>query len=346
MIEEKEEKWRIIPIPGNEKYQISNLGRIRNEKTKRILKKRLRTDGYEEIRLQIHSRKTSHSVHRLVAQAFIPNPNDFPQVNHKDKNRANNRVENLEWATQSMNIKHSIETGAKRYKRAVWRRDLEGGNEVIFNSIKEAAKVTECDSSSISKCVNGKQKTAGGYEWGYIEEKIKEEARKDIASIEIKGYTKYLIYNNGQIYSKKRKIYLKPSISNGYYRIALSNDNSIITNQQIHILVAKYFCDNFDNKPIVNHQDGNKLNNHYTNLEWVTHSENTKHAYNIGLNKRVSKPVNQYVREDKEKRVILRTFNSLKEAGEFLKVKNGIPNISRVCSDQRETAYDYRWGYA
>lgn len=344
----EEEEWRTIP--GNEKYEVSNLAQIRKIKTKRILKKYITKAGYERVGLYLQNRQKQHLVHRLVALAFILNPNDFPEVNHKDTNKINNRVENLEWATRSMNIKHTYETGRKgNNKRAVWRRDSKG-EVTYFDSITEAAEVVGCTNGNIVHCLSGKSNTAAGFEWGYVEEKIKEEFRKDIASMEIKDYPKYLIYNNGQIYSDYIKRYLKLRITNGYYRVCLSN-NGIERNHSIHILVAKYFCDNPDNKPIVNHIDGNKLNNHYTNLEWVTRSENSRHAHGLGLIKRVSKRVQQYAREDKDKLVILRTFNSLREATESVKLKSKgkissiMTNISNACRNETKTAYGYRWGY-
>jgi hypothetical protein len=349
--EEKEEEWILIPIPGNDIYEASNLAQIRNKITKLILKKYIRTDGYEIIGLWTQKKQKMHLVHRLVALAFILNPNNFPQVNHKDRNKVNNRVENLEWVTRSMNMKHCVETGRNRYKRAVRQRDLEGNEVAVFDSLKEAAEGVKCSVESISNCVNGRTNTAAGFIWEHIKN-IKEEAREDIASMEIKGYSKYLIYNNGQIYSENVKRYLNSRKSGGYYRVTLSNNN-ISQTYNVHILVAQYFCENPDNKPIVNHKDGNKLNNHYTNLEWVTHSENSRHAHNLGLiNKPVSKRIHQYAREDKDKLVILRTFNSRREAAEFVKRKNIksaistiMKGISAVCTGKRNTTYGYRWGY-
>jgi hypothetical protein len=347
---EEKEEWKTTH--ENEKYEVSNLGQIRNKNTKRILKKSILPSSYEIISLSANSRQKSHLVHRLVAQAFILNSNNFPDVNHKDRNKRNNRVENLEWVTRSMNIKHSYETGTKRHKRAVWRRDSKHkGKKIIFNSITKAAKITGCSPQNIWKCLSGRNKTAASFEWGYVKEKVKEkvkeESRKDIDSFEIKNYPKYLIYNNGQIYSEKNKKYLRPTIVNGYYRICLCN-YSIKKQFSVHILVAQYFRKNPDNKPMVNHLDGNKLNNHYTNLEWVTQSENMKHADSLGLIKKVSKCVKQFTLEGK----YLNTFNGLREAAEFLiinsrkGISNIMSNISKACRGKQKSAYKYKWEYS
>ncbi len=162
--------------------------------------------------------------------------------------------------------------------------------------------------------------------------------------MEIKDYPNYLIYNNGQIYSKNR--YLRLTIRGDYYRVQLYCDG-IKSIFSVHILVAQYFCENPDNKTFVNHKDGNKLNNHYTNLEWVTQSENSRHAHNLGLNKRI-RIVNQYAKEDKDKCKPLRTFNNCREAAESVNTKNikaARSHIARACTGIRETAYGYRWGY-
>nr|QBK85291.1 MAG: HNH endonuclease [Iridovirus LCIVAC01] len=80
---EEKEEWRTIS--ENKKYEVSNLGQIRNKKTKRILKKYITDNGYERIGLSLQNRQKQHHIHRLVALAFILNPNDFPEVNHLDK---------------------------------------------------------------------------------------------------------------------------------------------------------------------------------------------------------------------------------------------------------------------
>lgn len=146
------EIWK--DIAGYEGYQISNHGRIKSHfKTARILKPYLNTDGY----LNIDIKKKQYKVHRLVAEAFIPNPENLPQVNHKDENKTNNNVTNLEWCTAEYNINYShskqiicIETGQ------------------TYSSIKDAALQLNLNSSYISNACKGRYKTAYGYHWRYV----------------------------------------------------------------------------------------------------------------------------------------------------------------------------------
>lgn len=98
------EEWKIIDIAPN--YSISNLGSIKNNKTNRILKPKL-IRGYEYVCLRKDNNNLCKQVHRLVAKAFIPNPENKPLVNHKDYNRGNNCVDNLEWVSNSENQLYS-----------------------------------------------------------------------------------------------------------------------------------------------------------------------------------------------------------------------------------------------
>ena len=106
------EKW----ITGYEnKYSINNLGEVFahnfHRQTIKVKMKHKTTNGYCRIGLRLNKKQTFYSIHRLVAEAFIENPNNFPQVNHIDGNKQNNYVENLEWVTQSENMIHAYSTG-------------------------------------------------------------------------------------------------------------------------------------------------------------------------------------------------------------------------------------------
>ena len=96
------EVWKKVPVEGFERYSISSIGQVRNDKTGRILKQNIREEGYCYIQLSGENKK-HFRVHRLVALAFIPNPNEYPYVNHIDGDKENNCIENLEWCTQLHN---------------------------------------------------------------------------------------------------------------------------------------------------------------------------------------------------------------------------------------------------
>lgn len=87
-------------------YEVSSDGRIRNVTNGRILKQKIRSNGYADITVSLESResKKTFRVHRIVAQVFLPNPDNLPQINHKDGNKLNNSISNLEWCDQSHNI--------------------------------------------------------------------------------------------------------------------------------------------------------------------------------------------------------------------------------------------------
>lgn len=182
------EEWR--DIKGYKGiYQVSNLGRVKGlyrqvntwnaYKTlqEKILKTYISYNGYLKVVLQGKTKL----VHRLVAEAFIPNPENKPQVNHKNEIKQDNRVENLEWMTAKENVNYG--TGLQR--RADTQRRL--GNQInnkgtskkivcveikkTFESIKDAVRQGfGKDSSTITKCCKGKKQTHNGYHWRYTDE--------------------------------------------------------------------------------------------------------------------------------------------------------------------------------
>lgn len=164
-------EWRDTYIYG-EQYQVSNTGIVRNKITGHIITPQQDNKGYLRLRLSFHNKKATAKVHRLVAIAFIPNPENKPQVNHKDTDKHNNNVDNLEWATNGENQIHAYRTGlnyvtgrAGRKKVPVLMIDNTGKIVNRFESIAEAGRITGIERRNIEKVIKGERLKAGGYRW-------------------------------------------------------------------------------------------------------------------------------------------------------------------------------------
>lgn len=156
-------------IEGYEnRYKISNNGEVLSLVRNKILKPQISKSGYVLIRLEKDYIKKSFSVHRLVAKAFIPNPENLPQVNHINEDKTDNRVENLEWCDKEYNLNYGTtqKRRAEKISRSVYSIDTNGVKET-FVSAKDATKKLGIDSTSICKCCRGQRKTAGKRMWFY-----------------------------------------------------------------------------------------------------------------------------------------------------------------------------------
>lgn len=162
-------------------YQISNFGNVKSLEKKvinRINKeKKLKMfdngHGYYQVVLQKNKEKKSFKVHRLVARAFLSNENNLPCVNHKDCNRKNNHVENLEWCSIDYNIKYASKNSCDYQKRRkkVIQYDMQGNFIKLWCSVNEASLKLNIAKQNISACcLNKKHKSAGGYIWKYESE--------------------------------------------------------------------------------------------------------------------------------------------------------------------------------
>ncbi len=166
------EKWKNIDGYENE-YQISNFGRIRSFKkhngtNQRIMKSIKMKNGYYNITLCKNGNKKREYIHRLVAKAFIPNPNNYPFVNHKDENPSNNYVNNLEWCTQKYNMNYgSLIKKHKRESKSILQYDLNNNFIKKWESISNAEKDLKITHCNIIACLKGRRKNAGGFIWKY-----------------------------------------------------------------------------------------------------------------------------------------------------------------------------------
>ena len=172
------EVWK--PVFGFEDlYEVSNLGAVKSVRRNALMKK-FTNKGYEYAHLCKNGKHFNAKVHRLVAVAFIPNPENKPQVNHKDGNKMNNRANNLEWATALENQRHARETGLNSAGRnnpitskAVDMLSVDGRFIKTFPSFSEAERSTGIKRRNIQGCCAGRYgcRTAGGFVWKYNENK-------------------------------------------------------------------------------------------------------------------------------------------------------------------------------
>lgn len=160
-----EEIWK--DIRGYEGlYQVSDLGRVR--RGNKLLHLNTNTYGYKHITLCKNNVPKTVVVHKLVADAFIENPQSKPQINHKDGNKENNTVANLEWVTQGDNNRHAIKTKLRKARKILL---VDGEDNTIreFNNRMEINDFLGRDvcQDLITRCCNGQRKTAYGYIWRY-----------------------------------------------------------------------------------------------------------------------------------------------------------------------------------
>ena len=171
-------------------YQVSNLGRVRSlgrdivRRTRygtmapyhisgRVLKPLHSQGDYCYVHLfDKDGTSTNHKVHRLVAKAFVPNPDNLNEVNHIDEDKDNNRADNLEWCKHVDNCNHGTRNERSKAKRSkpVQQLDADGNVVAEYPSTIEAERVTGTSRYQIRMCCNGKYKTAGGYRWKFKEQ--------------------------------------------------------------------------------------------------------------------------------------------------------------------------------
>jgi hypothetical protein len=336
------EVWN--PIQNYDNYEVSSFGRVKNKKTERILKHSCR-GGYLSLGLTQNGKKLAISVHRLVANAFIENPEDKPQVNHIDKNRSNNNIGNLEWSTALENNLHRsngvIQTTNQNLK--IWRIDIDTGVKLqLYDSITDASEwcVENGYSTSIhntkgnlSSASRGIYNNSTGFKWRlHKSSSLEDEIWKNVKINNIE-FTNYFVSNLGRFKNSKDIIMenYKPHHS-GYIYLRVNIDK-----YALHRIVASTFIENTYDKPFVNHIDGNKINNSVNNLEWVTVKENNQHSHNIGLIKCFTRKISQYDLEMNK----IKDFNSIVEAEKELKIKS----IKQVLYNKQNNAGGFIFKY-
>lgn len=183
------ENWRTI-TDTNGNYSVSDLGNVRrnehytevtpgvfNHYKERLLKPTTDASGYLVVKLQIGKHSIAKKIHRLVAEEFIPNPSDFPCVNHIDENRTNNSVKNLEWCTYKQNANHGTRNNRLREVSGirVAQYTTDGKLIKIWDSLSQASSYFGCKSTSQIRRVCKKEKgrySYKGFVWRYVDQKV------------------------------------------------------------------------------------------------------------------------------------------------------------------------------
>ena len=153
-------------IPGFSNYRVDKTGDVYNSKGVRLKPERSK-NGYLRVSLSNETEKHKHFlVHRLVATAFIPNPESKPQINHIDRDKTNNNVENLEWCTPLENLEHSSVIQKASVAKFTKIRCIETGK--IYESIKQVEETLSLSHSNLVACCAGRRPTCGGFRWEYV----------------------------------------------------------------------------------------------------------------------------------------------------------------------------------
>jgi hypothetical protein len=339
-----EEHWQ--PIQDFPNYHISTFGNIKNIITHKLLKP-CNKAGYYHVSLVNSITRKSLKIHRLVSIAFIPNPENKPEVNHKDKNKFNNNINNLEWVTKSENMSHCfkdmIVTCNKN--KPINRIDKENYNIIqSYNSIEEAAlwafenKLTKNihnGRNSIGNCLRGLSTISYGFRWEFItEQDLENEVWKQVC-VENSGNKTYFVSNLGRFKNSKGRIMDNYKLNNnGYIRVFICNKTYVL-----HRLIALAFIDNPENKSQVNHIDGNKINNAVNNLEWVTCQENQIHKHKTGLGNNYTRKIVQYTSDN----IFIKEYKSIALASKETNISKS--SISGVLRGKRKTSGGFVWKY-
>lgn len=313
--------------PGNPLYLVINDGRLYHGWENKFYSLKPKKCGYVKVKVSLYGKSSTYvSLHKIIAELFVPNPKpkSCTIVDHLNNDKLDNRYTNLCWANIMANSNNKLE---KSTNCKIIQYDLEYNVVKVFKNITEAKNITK--TCYLTECLKGQKESVKSridnkfYMWGYDDPeygKKQQKCKKPSDCIEDQDYPNYFLTKYGQIYSDYCQKFLCPTIISGYYIASLINKEG----KHGHVKVHRLICYNFSkiipkdyNKLLVNHINGDQLDNRAINLEYTTHAENTNHAIEI-LGK-IVKRVQCYDTETKE----IQIFKSVGATGKHFNLTHG-----------------------
>lgn len=341
------ELWGIINEFPN--YEASTLGNARVLVSNRVGRANIPTvlkqedsNGYSRVTLKNGKLRSAKGIHRFVALAFIPNHDaNKTEIDHIDMNKKNNKINNLRWCSHDENMeyyKKHIEYKGK----VICQYDLNNNLVQKWDDLREILKEnSDYKIDRMYHAFNEKSKSQYGYIWRYEDKneiKIQDDENfKKMGNYANGDYSSFELSNYGNVRNIKRNNILSGNMDNNYKSVCL-RDN--ITKKGIYFkidrLVGDFFLDGkTEEKNIILHKDGNKLNNKSDNLEWATSEQLMKAKCGVKIRQL-----------DLETGDEIAIFNSIMEACE----KNNLDGnkrigVSKCCRGINKTAFGYKWEY-
>lgn len=323
-------EWKIFKDFDN--YKISNYGDVFSIKSNKMFDPYLNPDGYYHITLTKDTLPEIFLLHCVVYMTF---KGDLPKgkvVDHANRIKTDNFIDNLQEATYSDNALNI--SPHKPIHNIIHQYSLDNVFIKEWSSIEEINNILHIK-NNICACCLGTVPTAHGFIWKYPAKILDISDYVDIVTNDRHTYSKYKINKQGQIINKNN-ILLQYIIKADYSTLKLKSDiNGKFYRHSVHRLVAMTFIPN--KNPLytkVNHIDEDKSNNHVDNLEWCTQKQNAIHS--------LGRKVNQI---DIETNKIINTFPSISEANASLNKRRDSNGVRKACNGTQKTAHGYKWSF-
>ncbi len=328
------EVWKCLEEFPN--YQISSFGRVKNIERGNILIGSISNNGYQFVSIpNIDQKLKRKNLSRLVAETFL-RKEDNMTVDHIDRNKTNNKLINLRWATESQ--QKCNRTVNPKIGRPIYQCDKNKKPLKKFISAAEAAREFNMGVTCFAGAAK-KEKMSQGYYWIYCDQIDEQPSDEDFKKLEFNGYEPIWVSSHGYV-KKEGCPAWKGSLTGGYMSVSIRHiQTKEYKSFRVHRLVAMAFI-GIDDR-LVNHKNSITTDNRISNLEYATKTENIQHAYD---NNRVV-VINKFriivLQSDKNCGIPIMKYHSIVEASEAMDVTEG--HMGNVCRGIGKTCKNFTW---